>query len=117
MSIMVSNDSSTEALKNEDLKTEISNTKGPLLVDFYATWCGPCKMMGPVVDNIQKEYGDSLKVIKVDIDKHSELASEYQIMSIPSMLFFMDGKLINTHVGFIPQNELMSIIDSNFQIK
>lgn len=117
MSIMVSKDFNTEALKSEDLKTEISNTKGPLLVDFYANWCGPCKMMSPVVSNIEKEYGDSLKVIKVDIDKHFELASKYQISSIPSMLLFLDGKLIDTHVGFTPEEKLKDIIDSTFKIE
>ncbi len=92
-------------IKNNNLNID----KGLLLVDFYATWCGPCRMMHPVIDSISSE-NDNLTVAKVDVDENEELARQYGIMSVPTFLLFKDGKLIDKRIGYIPKEELDHII-------
>ena len=113
MSMFISSSSNTtDSFEVLDPKSEIANTKGPLLVDFFASWCGPCKIMSPIIKEIHEKYGDDLKIIKVDIEKHPDLANEYGISSIPSLLFFSEGKLIETKVGAMPKEGLVNWIDS-----
>lgn len=95
-------------LNNEDFNTEINN--GLVLVDFYATWCGPCKMMHPIIEEISNNYPD-LKIIKVDVDKHEDLARNYAVMSIPTIILFKDGKIVNKNVGFISSDALKEWIN------
>jgi thioredoxin 1 len=92
-------------LDNENLNDLIK--EGLHLVDFYAEWCGPCKMLGPVLE----EISDRVNVIKVDIDKFEKLALEYRIMSVPTLIFFKDGKKVQELVGFRGEDELFEIID------
>ncbi|NLC48216.1 MAG: thioredoxin [Tenericutes bacterium] len=82
--------------------------EGKVLVDFYAEWCGPCKMMGPVLE----EVSNNIKVVKVDIDKFGNLANEYRIMSVPTLVFFKDGVQTLEVVGFHTKEELNEIIDN-----
>ena len=82
--------------------------EGLYLVDFYAEWCGPCKMLTPVLESLE----DKIKVIKVDIDKFEELAFEYRIMSVPTMIFFKDGEKKEELVGFRDEDELLEVINS-----
>lgn len=93
-------------LEKEDFKELIK--EGIHLVDFYAEWCGPCKMMMPVLENIQ----DKIDIIKVNVDEHENLASEYRVMSIPTLIFFKDGEILNELVGFTPEEELLEIINN-----
>ncbi len=79
--------------------------EGLVLVDFYATWCGPCKMMHPIIEEIGKE-NPNLKIIKIDVDQHEDLAREYGIMSIPTILLFRDGNLVKKNIGFIAKDQL-----------
>ena len=95
-------------IKNNNLNID----KGLLLVDFYATWCGPCRMMHPVIDSISSE-NDNLTVAKVDVDENEELARQYGIMSVPTFLLFKDGKLIDQRSGFMPKEELTRWIESH----
>ena len=81
---------------------------GLCLVDFYAEWCGPCKMLTPVLESLE----DKIKVIKVDIDKFEELAFEYRIMSVPTMIFFKDGEKKEELIGFRDEDELLEVINS-----
>ncbi len=90
-------------LKNENFKEEIK--EGITLVDFYATWCGPCKMMHPIIEKIEKDYSD-VKIIKVDVDLHEELAREYGVMSIPTLCLMKNGEIVEKNIGFTPQEEL-----------
>jgi len=99
-------------LEVENPRLEMENSKGAMMVDFFATWCGPCKMISPLIEKIHKKYGENLKVIKIDIDKHGDLADEYQVMSVPTILFFLDGKVVKREVGFLPESKLCEIIDS-----
>ena len=81
-----------------------------VLVDFFATWCGPCKMLGPVLEEMASERS-SVKIVKVDIDEAMELARRYGIMSVPTMLLFKDGKLVDQVTGFMPKMELTNWIN------
>ena len=83
---------------------------GKVLVDFYADWCGPCKMMSPVVDEIAKEFSDKLKVCKINVDEAPEWAAEYGVMSIPTLIFFQNGNVVDTLVGLTSRSELISKI-------
>ena len=96
-------------LDKEDFKELIS--KGNKLADFYAEWCGPCKMMGEVLENID----DKIDIIKVDIDKFDSIAEEYRIMSIPTIMLFKDGEKLNETVGYIPEEELLKLIEETFK--
>lgn len=93
-------------LEKENFKELIK--EGVHLVDFYAEWCGPCKMMGPVLEGIE----DKIDIIKVNIDEHEDLASEYRIMSIPTLIFFKDGEIVNELVGYRDEDELKEYIDT-----
>jgi len=97
-------------LKTENFHEEIR--EGLILVDFYASWCGPCKMMHPVIEKIENKYKD-IKVIKVDVDQHEDLAREYGVMSIPTLCFMKDGKIIEKNIGFTPEEELERWIQNN----
>ena len=83
--------------------TEIETGSGLSLVDFWATWCGPCRMVAPIVEQLAQEHQGSLKVAKVDVDANQGVATRYNIRSIPSILFFKDGKHVDTVVGAVPK--------------
>jgi len=82
----------------------------PVLVDFFATWCGPCKMAAPVIDELADEYKDKAVVAKVDVDASHDLASQYGVMSIPTVVIFKDGKELNKQVGFIGKEGYQQMI-------
>lgn len=99
-------------LTGNNFQTEVLESDVPVLVDFWATWCGPCKMIAPVVEEISIAYKDKLKVGKVNVDDENELAREYRIMSIPTLLLFKNGKVADMVVGFRSKAELEEWIDS-----
>ena len=99
-------------LNNDNFNKEVLESDKLVLVDFWATWCGPCQMIAPVVEQIAKEYSDKLKVGKVNVDDNQELAIKYGVMSIPTLMFFKAGNLVNTVVGFHSKTELEEIINS-----
>lgn len=84
----------------------------PLVVDCWAPWCGPCKMLSPIVDELAEEYDGKLLVGKVDVDENQDICDDYGIMNIPTVLFFKNGELVNRHVGFVAKDALKQIFDS-----
>ncbi|KGR78740.1 thioredoxin [Ureibacillus manganicus] len=96
---------------DQNFNEEIAN--GVVLVDFWATWCGPCKMIAPVLEEIDAEIGDQVKIAKLDVDNNQATAAEYQVMSIPTLLLFKDGQQVAKTVGFQPKEALIEFINSN----
>lgn len=96
-------------LKSANFKSEVLEEKGIVLVDVYATWCGPCKMLSPIVDAISEEEKD-LKVAKIDIDTNTEIAEDYSVMSIPTLLLFKDGVLKEKSVGYQTKEQILSML-------
>ena len=95
----------------ENFEKEVLQSDVPVLVDMFATWCGPCKMMAPVVEVIAKEYEGIAKVGKVDIDQDSDLAARYSIMSVPTFLIFKNGEVVDKVVGGVPKDILTQAIE------
>lgn len=93
-------------LENEDFNSLINS--GVCLVDFYAEWCGPCKMLAPVLESIASSRDNSYKIIKVDVDKHDDLARKYGIMSVPTMLIMKDGNIEKSMVGYLPEEVIVN---------
>ncbi|MCE2741131.1 MAG: thioredoxin [Sphingobacteriales bacterium] len=90
--------------------TELINGKTPVLVDFTATWCGPCKMMSPILDQVAGEMADIVKIIKVDVDKNPQAAAHYQVQGVPTLILFKEGKTLWRQSGVVPANQLCAII-------
>lgn len=87
-------------------------TNEPLvLVDFFATWCGPCKMMHPVLEQLKEQMGDKIRILKVDVDNNEELSSQYKIMSVPTLLIFKNGSQVWRQSGAMPLNALTEVIE------
>ena len=98
-------------IKSENFEKEVLESNEPVLIDFYATWCGPCKMMSPIVEEIAKELEGKIKVFKVDTDEEQDLAIKYGIMSIPTFMVFKNGKVEKTAVGMRDKEELINMCD------
>lgn len=91
---------------------EIINGNHLTLVDFYATWCGPCKMMHPVLEQLKEELGDSIRIIKLDVDKNEELSNSYRIQSVPTLMLFRNGEVLWRQSGAMSLNELKNLIST-----
>ncbi|MDX1773516.1 thioredoxin [Oceanihabitans sediminis] len=94
--------------------SEIINQDKPVLVDFFATWCGPCKMMSPVLSEIKETLGDRVSIIKIDVDKNQELAAKYQVKGVPTFMLFKDGKQVWRQSGMLQKNDLMNVITAPY---
>lgn len=96
-------------INKENFKNEVLNSDKPVLLDFYADWCGPCRMVGPIVSEIADERND-IKVGKINVDEQSELAAQFGVMSIPTLVVIKDGKIVNKAVGARPKDDILNML-------
>jgi thioredoxin 1 len=104
--------SSALAITDATFQSEVVESSIPVLVDFWAVWCGPCKMVAPIVDELAGEYEGKVKVGKVDVDSEQKIATDFGIRSIPTILIFKDGKVAETVVGAVPKKHLQEQLDA-----
>lgn len=99
------------SVTSSDFNDKVLKSDVPVLVDFWAEWCGPCKAIGPSVEQLAAEYAGRAKVLKVDVDHDGELATQYGVMSIPALLVFKGGKVVDSMVGAAPKAQIAALID------
>ena len=97
-------------IHNHNFHEEVINSEKPVLVDFWASWCGPCRMVGPILDEIAAEHPE-YKVVKINIDEEPELASRYRVISIPTLLVMKDGQVVQQSVGARPKNQILAMMN------
>lgn len=103
----------TVELTDKNFKTEVLDDSGVVLVDFWAPWCGPCRMVGPIIDELASEYQGKAKIGKLNVDDNPATASKYGIMSIPTMLIFKNGEVVDQMVGVAPKAQLVDKLDEH----
>jgi len=97
----------------KDSFNQIINSETPILVDFFADWCGPCKMLAPILKKVKEELGDAIKIVKIDVDKNQPLAVKYQVRGVPTMMLFKDGKQVWRQSGVLQKNDIINVIKSH----
>ena len=100
-------------LKEENFDSEVVNSKTPVLVDFWAQWCGPCKALAPVLEEIAQESGGKFKVVKVNVDDNAGIANRFSVMNIPTMILFKNGEEADRLVGLMPKHNILAKIEPN----
>lgn len=97
-------------ITKSNFEAEVMNSDKPVLIDFWAPWCGPCRMLSPIIAEIAEEYGDKVKVCKVNVDEEDELASSFSVMSIPTLIVIKEGKVVNSVTGVRPKDQIVGML-------
>lgn len=100
-------------INDADFETAVVQSDIPVLVDFWAPWCGPCKMIAPILDEIAPEFAGKVKIVKINVDDNQLVAGQFGIRSIPTLLLFKNGQLVATQVGALPKNQLAAFINQH----
>ena len=100
-------------INDADFQTTVVQSDIPVLVDFWAPWCGPCKMIAPILDEIAPEFAGKVKIVKINVDDNQLVAGQFGIRSIPTLLLFKNGQLVATQVGALPKNQLAAFINQH----
>jgi thioredoxin 1 len=99
-------------ITDQSFETEVLKSTQPVLLDLWAPWCGPCRMVGPVIERLSEQYKDKFKFCKMNVDDNQQTAGKFNVMSIPTLIFFKDGKAVDTVIGAQPESALKSRIDN-----
>ncbi|MDD5747021.1 MAG: thioredoxin [Candidatus Omnitrophica bacterium] len=103
-------------LTTENFEQEVLQSDLPVLVDFWAQWCGPCRMLGPTIEELSREYQGKMKVCKLNVDEAGDVAGKYGVMSIPTVILFSKGKVMQQSVGAVPKEKLISLIEPYLKV-
>ncbi|MEE8136197.1 MAG: thioredoxin [Thermodesulfobacteriota bacterium] len=109
--------SKTIVLNDDNFESEVLNSEIPVLVDFWAEWCGPCRALAPVIEEIAEDYGSELKVGKLNVDENPGAPSAYDVRSIPTLIVFKDGAVLDRIVGALPKNQITDLVDSVVELR
>ena len=104
---------SIKQVSNDSFDADVLKAEAPVLVDYWAEWCGPCKMIAPILDEVSRDYAEKLNVAKVNVDENQEIASKYGIRGIPTLMLFRNGAVVATKVGALSKSQHPAVLDSN----
>ncbi|MEA5009010.1 thioredoxin [Clostridium tyrobutyricum] len=102
-----------EEIKDENFSQSVSESGAPVVVDFWASWCGPCKMLSPIMDEVSQELGEKAKFFKVNVDENPSTASQFKVSSIPTVIVFKDGNVVDKFVGFKPKDAVKQVLQKH----